>query len=1192
MKAFGLLSFFSLLCAGQVVYGGVVLDQDYVTRLKWAFQAYSDQWVGQQFTAGRAGTITRIEADLGADMALQADLTVHLVNTRSGVRKTVVWPAWKIPRSNQYYLAGLDVAAQGFQVQAGDVCQMLFTSALPWGTRPAVSVLGGCAAPEGAYVCSPGVGNYPGGSVLQGTSLTSLYARDEDIGFRTFVSNGGATGGAPVLYEGPEGMERWTGQRLWLPAFALGAEPIVYTWYRNNEVVASGPTPQYEIATVRPEHAGDYYVVASNAAGSATSRVAKVQVQVGPMIQGTREVLALVGHSIELNPYVVSIGTISYEWLFRGAVVGRGASYAIASPTLNHSGDYTLRATDSTGTTEWVTTLVVRDDRSKIKWTRALGESPMAPTVAPSGNIYVAKRYGLWEYTPAGVGRYFGSANAPQVAAIVVGDIGVMTPERWGSVTKFDGTLLRTWEFPDSYPLFAVNTNGVGFFVESTGHVRAHNFVTGQSLWDKPMTVGPYWADPTYDPVRDIVYVTLEGKRICALDGRNGDLLWDYPSEWWIQRDACIGADGTYYVASTNLFAFEARTGRIKWQRPLAASGMAVTADGRLFFCADGSAYALNARTGETIWSKPFTRYSIATPTLLSDGTVLYVSLENLISALSMANGDLVWDCLIPSNLTGPVAVGLDGTIYATCWDANLYALNTTAPLLPGPWSRTRGGTLNNNVMNASAAPPPEPVLIEEPGDLTVRIGAAARLQVSASSPTPLSYVWTRNGVEIPNANGTSIEIAAAGWNDGGFYVAEVSNEFGRVQSRRARVTIDPGTVALVSAVAGDGQAGYLEGTGEGARFNLPDGIAALDGNSVAVTDVNNNVLRRVDGNGAVTRLAGVTAGGYGDGPALEALFTEPFGVFARGSDIYVADSGNRRVRRIRDGVTSTIAGSGEAGYLDGPAAEAKFRFPNDLTADGAGNVFVTEFENHTVRRIKTDGTVETWAGTGTAGFRDGPAAEAQFNGPAGIALGPDGSLFVTDWNNHRVRKISADRMVTTLAGGDATGRIDGFGAEARLTAPNGIVYSPEGVLYITDFANVIRRVSLVGQVTTVAGNGTAGWVDGFGENARFTAPGGITWLNGELWVTDSGNHLVRRIQFMPAETVEEPVRIGIALHPAVTIEGEIGKTYRIFYSVQMDPPHWNLAATVVLTASPFKWIDPQAAEGRRRFYMVVPASP
>ncbi|GHV78533.1 hypothetical protein AGMMS49944_03240 [Spirochaetia bacterium] len=270
-------------------------------------------------------------------------------------------------------------------------------------------------------------------------------------------------------------------------------------------------------------------------------------------------------------------------------------------------------------------------------------------------------------------------------------------------------------------------------------------------------------------------------------------------------------------------------------------------------------------------------------------------------------------------------------------------------------------------------------------------------------------------------------------------------------------------------------------------------------------------------GGRVVSTLAGSGTAGFADGTGTAARFRSPSGITTDGSgNLYVADDGNHRIRQIviASGAVTTLAGS-IYGYADGMGTAARFRNPEGITTDGSGNLYVTDRFNHRIRKIDATGLVTTLAGGSDYGYADGMGTAAQFNEPCGITRDGSGNLYVTDRFNHRIRKIDATGVVTTLAGSGTAGYANGTGTAAQFRSPSGITTDGSGNLYVADYGNHrIRKIVIAsGVVTTLAGSGTFDYADGTGTAARFSRPYGITTDgSGNLYVADSDNNRIRKI--------------------------------------------------------------------------------
>ncbi|NIA00843.1 gluconolaconase [Massilia sp. CCM 8734] len=221
----------------------------------------------------------------------------------------------------------------------------------------------------------------------------------------------------------------------------------------------------------------------------------------------------------------------------------------------------------------------------------------------------------------------------------------------------------------------------------------------------------------------------------------------------------------------------------------------------------------------------------------------------------------------------------------------------------------------------------------------------------------------------------------------------------------------------------------------------------------------------------SIGAVAGNGSAGFADGGAAQARFSDPFGmVIDRDGNLFVADAGeNNRIRKITpEGVVSTLAG-GKEGFADGSGATAAFHTPSGMAIDGAGNLYVADTGNNAIRKITPQGVVSTLAGGGVAGYLDGKADVAIFNGPVGVAVDKAGVVYVADTYNDRIRAIAPDGMVTTLAGG-APGYVDGPFASAQFDTPTSVVVDAKGALYVADTSNgAVRKLTPDGQVSTLA---------------------------------------------------------------------------------------------------------------------------
>jgi sugar lactone lactonase YvrE len=305
--------------------------------------------------------------------------------------------------------------------------------------------------------------------------------------------------------------------------------------------------------------------------------------------------------------------------------------------------------------------------------------------------------------------------------------------------------------------------------------------------------------------------------------------------------------------------------------------------------------------------------------------------------------------------------------------------------------------------------------------------------------------------------------------------------------------------------------------------LRYPVGIAADSAGNFYVTDSSDDTIRKITPAGLVSTLAGSTgAVGTQDGPGASARFNQPGGLAVDSAgNVYVADTGNATIRKITPaGVVTTLAGSAASrGNRDGVGSSAWFNSPHGLAVDASGNLYVADAMNATIRKITPDGTVSTLAGAaGVPGDADGVGGAARFNYPSGIAT-DSRQIYVADTYNATIRRVTFDGGVTTVAGSAGiSGGNDGTGIYALFNQPAGVAVDPAsdaGGFYVADTGNgTIRRVMPGGAVTTLAGvAGIAGLGNGTGGNALFNQPRGLVVDgNRNLWVVDTGNGAIRKV--------------------------------------------------------------------------------
>jgi uncharacterized protein (TIGR03437 family) len=326
-------------------------------------------------------------------------------------------------------------------------------------------------------------------------------------------------------------------------------------------------------------------------------------------------------------------------------------------------------------------------------------------------------------------------------------------------------------------------------------------------------------------------------------------------------------------------------------------------------------------------------------------------------------------------------------------------------------------------------------------------------------------------------------------------------------------------TSGIINSIAGIGGSFGFSGDGgaaTSAQLETPAGVAVDAAGNIYVLTSSDGRVREINASGIINTIAGNGSFGFfGDGgPAIDAEFTSPNGLaLDSAANLYVADTGNERIRKFTAGGTiNTIVGNGAnaSSYSGdgGPAARAQLNGPKGAAVDAAGNVYIADTGNNRVRVVSSQGVITTLAGTGAAGFSgdNGPAAGAQLNQPFGLAVDAAGNLYIADFSNNRVRKVSSKGVITTVAGTGTPGDSGdgGQAASAQLNTPTGVAVDAAGNLYISEFnSGLVRKVSPQGVIRTIAGNGTP----------QLSIPAGLAVdASGNVYVADAGNNVVREI--------------------------------------------------------------------------------
>ncbi|MBK9166677.1 MAG: hypothetical protein IPM24_04345 [Bryobacterales bacterium] len=590
-----------------------------------------------------------------------------------------------------------------------------------------------------------------------------------------------------------------------------------------------------------------------------------------------------------------------------------------------------------------------------------------------------------------------------------------------------------------------------------------------------------------------------------------------------VNRDGLIET-----VAGTGFPGFSGDGGPARQARLHAPYGLVVDGAGTLYIADLGNRRVRRITPDGTIQTFAGGDGSLAAPRNLAldwSGALYIADFEA--HAIRKVTPAGVMTTAASSGLSFPAGLAVDGSGALYVADSGNHRVLRIAP--GGAASDLGPGALNTPT-GLALGPDGAVYVADSLGNRVVRIGPDGQQTVVVGAGSQTSVGW----LDAPR------DVAFD--RQGTLYIAD---------GRRVRRWSGEGTHAVV---AGDGTFGFSGDGGPAveAQLNTPSGLALAPDGSLYIADRANHRVRRLSATGTLATFAGTGAAGPATGATVptEAAVAGPAGLSLDSSGtLWIAESAGHRIRKVTSaGLLATAAGTGTAGFdADGrPAGATALSAPSHAILDGAGNLYIADSGNHRVRRVGLDGTVRTIAGTGAAGFSGdgGPAAAAQLRSPSALAFDSSGNLYIADTGNNRIRRVAADGTIRTYTG-----------HTAPLSAPRGLAVSPDGTLFIADSGHHrVLRHTPAGEITEIAGRGVPGFSGDGGDalSAHLDTPAALALDSaGALYVADSGNNRVRRIApraadpIVPPPPVEEPppgLRIvpAAGLHPGPIAPGQL----------------------------------------------------
>ena len=556
------------------------------------------------------------------------------------------------------------------------------------------------------------------------------------------------------------------------------------------------------------------------------------------------------------------------------------------------------------------------------------------------------------------------------------------------------------------------------------------------------------------------------------------------------------------------------------------------TIDGPGFVNGAGTAARFNSPTGIAIDSSGNLYVTDSKNNLIrkvtSAGAVTTLAGQILVSGSTVGSGTA-------ARFKGPTGIAINGTtLYVTDTENQVIRKVTTAGVSSAFVGTVGSPGSANGTGTAALFKRPQAAVVDGGGNVFIADTDNSTIRKATSAGVVTLFAGTAGSQGGTNGTGTVARFSkptGIGRDaSNNLYVTDVAGQTVR------RIT----SAAVVTTFAGsNGVSGSTNGsTGTSARFSSPSGVVVDSSGNIFIGDGANGTVRRITSAGAVTTFVG-TAGSQGavDGTGAGAMFYRPAGI-ARdaNNNLYVADPVANTIRKITTGgVVTTLAGySAVVGANDNTGSLAGFRGPSGVVADSSGNLFIADTGNHTIRKVTPAGVVTTFAGlAGTAGSTNATATSARFNSPNGLAIDSSNNIYVADTGNHTIRKVTSGGVVTTVAGlAGISGSTNATGTSARFNSPAALAVTSAGILYVADTGNyTIRKIVLsTGAVTTLAGAaGTSGTTDSAtGTSARFGLIYGLgVASNGNIFISDFSGSTIRKI--VPTGTVAVSTFAGAA---------------------------------------------------------------
>ena len=380
----------------------------------------------------------------------------------------------------------------------------------------------------------------------------------------------------------------------------------------------------------------------------------------------------------------------------------------------------------------------------------------------------------------------------------------------------------------------------------------------------------------------------------------------------------------------------------------------------------------------------------------------------------------------------------------------------------------------------------------------------------------------------------------------------------------------------VVQTFAGSGFSGYLDGQGTQTMFNNPSQVVADSAGNLFVVDSYNYRIRKISPDSTVSTFAGGGASATGYGTNVSLVYSLGPMAIDHSNALWIIAPVQYGGNLLRIGSDAYVSRPNEAG-LSGLSTSG------GVCVDSGNNVYISDFYGERIYRYRTNGVLEVFAGSGNTGSADGNGIFTSFSGPSTLAADSADNIYVWDTYNRLIRRINQNRDVETIAGNSGgSSQSDGVGTSASFYSISAMSVDASGNVILA-CGSSIRKMTATTNVLTVAGSfSQSGYTNGPGNLARFSGASGVCVSQGMIFVADASGQRIRQIAFNPTQQLVSPPNLQLSTFAGLQIIGAVGRTYQIQSSPDMLT--WSTAATLLLTSSPYLWID-QHPVGGNKFY-------